>query len=62
MKDIKRIIIPVDNKEGSKEVVKKGIYLSKFLGINAKIITVNDTHQFISYVVLEEKIKKKMLF
>ena len=54
-----RIIIPVDNTEESKNAVKRGAYLAKLLGINAKIITVNDTHQFISSVVLEEKMKKE---
>lgn len=53
-----RIIIPVDNTEESKNTVKKGALLAKLLGIEAKIITVNDTHQFISSVVLEEKMKK----
>jgi len=53
-----RIIIPVDNTEASKIAVKKGAFLAKLLGIDAKIITVNDTHQFISSVVLEEKMKK----
>jgi nucleotide-binding universal stress UspA family protein len=59
MDDIKRIIIPVDNTEDSKKAVEKGAYLAKILGINAKIITVNDTHQFISSVILEEKLKKE---
>jgi len=59
MKNIKRIIIPVDNSKVSKEVVEEGVYLAKLLGVNAKIITVNDTHQFISSVVLEDKLKKK---
>jgi nucleotide-binding universal stress UspA family protein len=59
MSDIKRIIIPVDNSEGSKKAVEKGAYLAKILGVKAKIITVNDTHQFISSVVLEDKLKKE---
>lgn len=59
MKNIKRIIIPVDNSKVSKEVVEEGVYLAKVLGVNAKIISVNDTHQFISSVVLEDKLKKK---
>lgn len=59
MEDIKRIIIPVDDTEDSKNAVKEGIYLAKLLGVEAKIITVNDTHQFISSVVLEEKLKKE---
>jgi nucleotide-binding universal stress UspA family protein len=58
MEGIKRIIIPVYNNEESKNVVKQGAYLAKLLGIEAKIITVNDTHQFISSVVIEEKLKK----
>ena len=56
--NFERIIIPVDNTEESKNAVKKGMLLAKLLGIEAKIITVNDTHQFISSVVLEEKMKK----
>jgi nucleotide-binding universal stress UspA family protein len=58
MDDIKRIIIPVDRTDASKDAVKKGAFLAKLLGINAKIISVNDTHQFISSVVLEEKLRK----
>ena len=59
MKDIKRIIIPVDNSKDSEEAVRQGAFFAKLLKINAKIITVNDTHQFISSVVLEEKLKKE---
>jgi len=59
MEDIKRIVIPVDNTEDSKKAVEKGAYLAKLLGIKAKIINVNDTHQFMSSVVLEEKLKKE---
>jgi nucleotide-binding universal stress UspA family protein len=59
MKDnFERIIIPVDNTDASKIAVKKGAFLAKSLGISAKIITVNDTHQFISSVILEDKMKK----
>jgi nucleotide-binding universal stress UspA family protein len=59
IEDIKRIIIPVDNTEDSKNAVKKGAQLAKLLGIKAKIITVNDTHQFMSSVVLEEKLQEE---
>ena len=58
MEGIKRIIIPVYNNEESKKVVKQGAYLAKLLGVETKIITVNDTHQFISSVVIEEKLKR----
>ena len=54
-----RIIIPVDNTKESRLAVKKGILFAKLLGIEAKIISVNDTHHFISSVVLEEKLKKE---
>ena len=60
MKDIKRIIIPVDNSEDSKKAVKQGAFLAKLLEIDAKIITINDTHQFMSSVVLEEKLKREV--
>lgn len=59
MQDIKRILIAVDNTEDSKKAVRKGIFLAKLLGIKVKIITVNDTHHFISSVVIEEKLKKE---
>jgi len=59
MDDVKRIIIPVDNTKNSEEAVKKGVFLAKLLGVNAEIITVNDTHQFISSVIIEEKLRKE---
>jgi len=59
MEKFKRIIIPVDNTEDSKNAVKRGAELAKLLKVEAKIITVNDTHQFISSVVLEEKLKNE---
>jgi len=54
-----RIIIPVDNTKASRIAIKKGILFAKLLGIEAKIITINDTHHFISSVVLEDKLKKE---
>jgi universal stress protein A len=57
MEETKRIIIPVDNSEYSEKAVKEGAYLAKLLKLHVKIITVNDTYQFISSVKLEEKIK-----
>lgn len=59
MQDIKRIVIPVDNTEASKNAVRRGAFLAKLLGVNAKVITVNDTHQFIASVVIEEKLRKE---
>ena len=59
MKDIKRVVIPVDKSEVSKEAVKRGAILAKMLGVEVKVISVNDTHQFIAQVVIEEKLKKE---
>ena len=59
MQDIKRIIIPVDNSEISRNAARRGAFLAKLLGVSAKIINVNDTHQFIASVVVEEKLKKE---
>lgn len=59
MKGIKRIIIPVDNTEDSKKAVEKGAYLAKLFDVEIKIITINDTHQFMSSVILEDKLKKE---
>lgn len=57
--DIKRVVIPVDKSEISKIAVKKGVFFAKLLGVEVKVISVNDTHQFIASVVLEEKLKKE---
>lgn len=59
MQEIKRIVIPVDNSEASKNAVKRGAYLAKLLGVNAKVVSVNDTHQFMASVILEDKLKKE---
>lgn len=59
MHGINRIVIPVDNSEFSEKLVKKGITLAKLLDVKADIITVNDTHHFVSSVILEEKLKKE---
>ena len=59
MDNIKRIIIPVDNSEISKIAVKRGALLAKLLGVSIKVISVNDTHQFVSSVVIEERLKKE---
>lgn len=59
MEHVKRVVIPVDNTEGSRNVVRQGTFLAKALGVKASVISVNDTHQFIASVVLEEKLKKE---
>jgi len=59
MQEIKRIVIPVDNSEASKNAVKRGAFLAKLLGVNAKVVSVNDTHQFMASVILEDKLKKE---
>ena len=59
MENIRHIIIPVDDTEDSKNAVKEGAFFAKLLGVDVKIITVNDTHQFMSSVILEEKLKQE---
>ena len=59
MEGIKRIVIPVDNTEDSERAVRRGVALAKLMNVKADIITVNDTHQFISSVVLEDKLKEE---
>ena len=59
MENIRRIIISVDNDLESKNAVRQGAYLAKLLDVEAKIISVNDTHQFISSIILEDKLKKE---
>ncbi|MEA2055921.1 MAG: universal stress protein [Candidatus Thermoplasmatota archaeon] len=59
MQDIKRIVIPVDKSKVSKLAVKEGVFFAKLLGIDAKIISINDTHQFISSVILGERLRKE---
>ncbi len=59
MDNIKRIIIPVDSSEISKLAVKRGALLAKLLGVSIKVISVNDTHQFVSSVVIEQRLKKE---
>lgn len=59
MQNIKRIVIPVDDSDISKDIVKRGAFLAKLLGVDLKVISVNDTHQFMASVILEEKFKKE---
>lgn len=59
MQNVKRIVIPVDNTEASRNAVRQGAFLAKLLSVSAKVISVNDTHQFIASVVLEEKLRKE---
>jgi len=59
MQNVKRIVIPVDDTEASRNAVRQGAFLAKLLSVSAKVISVNDTHQFIASVVLEEKLRKE---
>jgi len=60
MEGVNRIVIPVENTEASKSAAKKGVILAKLLGVEVKVISVNDTHQFMASVILEEKLKKEV--
>jgi len=59
MDNINRIVVPVDNSDLSKKVVNKAVQLAKLLNLDIKLITINDTQQFMSSVILEDKLKKE---
>lgn len=61
MDEVKRIIIPVDKSEDAKEAVEKGAFLANALKVDATVITINDTHQFMSSVVIEDRLKKEAM-
>jgi len=61
MDDIKRIVIPVDRTEDAKDAVEKGAFLADAFKVEATMITVNDTHQFMSSVVIEDRLKKEAM-
>jgi len=59
MKDINRIVIPVDRSEASKDAVEQGSQMAKLLGVNVSIISVDDSRQFIASLALENRLKKE---
>ena len=59
MKDIKRVVIPVDKSDASRAATEKGAQLAKALGIDVVVISVDDSTSFIVSPVLEEKIMRE---
>jgi nucleotide-binding universal stress UspA family protein len=59
MKEINRVVIPVDKSEASKIAVDQGSNLAKLLGVDVAIISIDDSQQFIASVALENKLKKE---
>ena len=59
MKQIKRVVIPIDKSDASKIAVKQGSMLAKLLGVNVSLIFIDDSHQFIASAALEDKLRKE---
>jgi nucleotide-binding universal stress UspA family protein len=59
MKDISRIVIPVDRSEASRIAVEQGSHIAKLLGVDVAIISVDDSRQFIASAVLENRLRKE---
>ena len=59
MKDISRIVIPVDRSEASRIAVEQGSHIAKLLGVDVAIISVDDSRQFIASASLENRLRKE---
>lgn len=57
MKDISRIVIPVDRSEASRIAVEQGSHIAKLLGVDVAIISVDDSRQFIASAALENRLR-----
>ncbi len=59
MKDISRVVIPVDRSEASRIAVEQGSHMAKLLGVDVAIISVDDSRQFIASAALENRLRKE---
>jgi nucleotide-binding universal stress UspA family protein len=59
MKEINRVVIPVDTTDASKVAAEQGAYFAKLLNVEVSIISVNDSRQYMLSKMLEEKIQKE---
>jgi nucleotide-binding universal stress UspA family protein len=59
MKEINRVVIPVDTSDTSKVAAEQGAYFAKLLNVEISIISVNDSRQYMLSKMLEEKIQKE---
>ena len=59
MREINRVVIPVDKSDASKIAVEEGSHIAKLLGVDVSIIFIDDSHQFIASAVLEDKLRKE---
>jgi len=59
MKQINRVIIPIDKSDASKIAVEQGTFIAKLLGVNVSLIFIDDSHQFIASAALEDKLRKE---
>jgi len=59
MKEMSRIVIPVDRSEASRIAVEQGAHIAKLLGVDVAIISVDDSRQFIASAALENRLRKE---
>ncbi|MFW6121493.1 MAG: universal stress protein [Petrotogales bacterium] len=59
MRDINRVVIPVDKSEASKIAVEQGSHIAKLLGVDVAIISIDNSHQFMASAALENKLRKE---
>jgi nucleotide-binding universal stress UspA family protein len=59
MKQINRVVIPIDKSDASKIAVEQGSMLAKLLRVNVSLIFIDDSHQFIASAALEDKLRKE---
>jgi nucleotide-binding universal stress UspA family protein len=57
MKEINRVVIPVDTSDVSKVAAEQGAFFAKLLNVEVSIISVNDSRQYMLSTVLEDKIQ-----
>lgn len=59
MREINRVVIPVDKSDASKIAVEEGSHIAKLLGVDVSIIFIDDSQQFIASAALEDKLRKE---
>ena len=59
MKEIHRIVIPIDKSDASKAATEQGAQIAKALGIDVVVLSIDDSNTFLASPVIEEKIRKE---
>ena len=56
MKDINRVVIPVDTSDVSRVAAEQGAFFAKLLNVDVSIIAVDDTGQYMISAMLENRV------